>query len=230
MADIKLFDTVIDEAHNEPEEVSGIKLFSTGKEKGTALPKKSHEEVRLEQYLKKNGLTMADLEKYDIDEDTAKKYFTEDFENQTLEDTDLKSAKRALIEGGIGSGLILSGIATAIASAASHNDDVAKVAGALSALGAGSLGTGAVDRAVTVSKLKHPEKLAESAFEKEFKSRKDKAEKARNKLKKAYMERIKHSSFQQTKDGRILHNKSEVDDYVDSMPYSDLMEDTKGWE
>lgn len=221
MADIKLFDTVIDEAHNEPEEVSGIKLFST--EKGTALPKKSREEVKLEQYLKKNGLTMADLEKYDIDEDTAKKYFTEDFENQTIEDTDLKSAKRALIEGGIGSGLILSGLATAIASAATDNKDVAKVAGALSALGAGGLGTGAVDRAVTVSKLKHPEKLTESAFEKEYKSRKDKADKARKEIKKVLMDSIKKNGYAVTSNKKIVLTEKEVDDYINSHSYSDLM-------
>lgn len=201
------------------------------KDKGTPLPKKSKEEVRLDQFLKDNGITREDLERYEIALEYAKSFMSDENVNEVKEKAH-KGMKRsgsvalpsALI-GGLGSAVMAAVLGGMTSSKDKGTYDIAKKLQWAPAITAISGMTPAIIAGVKGLKdeeiYNNPTKEAGKPIKKELESRKKKEVEMRKKLKEAFLPKV--SNGIKMNNNTYVYSEKDLDDYINGLSYSELV-------
>jgi len=193
---------------------------------GTPIPVPSKESVRLTKFLKNNNLTKDDLKKLEIDPEMAKDYFTDEKVYQIKSDAEkkAKTLKRvALPMGLVGTaGALGSSAALSVAQHLGKDvKDLENVPVALGIVGGSSLipATMAIRQELIADE---PEKKAGEPLLKAYAEKLKEVANTKHKLKKSYYNHVDVGNSIRTP-RKVLRSKKDVDDYLDSLSYSELL-------
>lgn len=201
---------------------------------GTPIPVPSKESVRLTKFLRDNKLSEDDLKNLEMDIEAAKDYFTDDKVYQIKSDAEKKAKRWKKIGIPMAIGGTLGGTALTIASGIVANrphhfgehssfvDSSDYIVPALASVGL--LGDVLALKGVYHEGVaSNPEKKAGKPLLKAYKERLDKVTETKRKLKKAYYKGIDAGGDIKVAPRKVLRSKKDVDDYVDSLSYSELL-------